>query len=119
MIELADICSILSLIVLVAIMIIDRFASPNLKGEIIETTEDILSSTEEFSTKLDIVCTMADKFVALAKVTFSGEGKGEVKRDWVINHLKEICDNIDLELTEDELKAINEDAYNELKTWKQ
>ena len=110
-----DICSLLILILLILYVVFEKFILPKIGGETLETAEYIVDSAEELAAKIGIVCSMAEKFVALAKVTFEGEGRGEEKQNWVVEHLSRICDSIDLILTKDELRAINEDAYNKMK----
>lgn len=64
--------------------------------------------------KLDMLSQWAAKFVVWAK-EFMKNQKGEEKMAAVVERLKEIADEAGLDVTEDQLKAIAQSAYNAMK----
>jgi hypothetical protein len=69
---------------------------------------------DEISSKFELIFTMAKKFVILAKKEFN-DNEGVTKKNWVITNLRELCRSVGLELSDQELEAINEDAYKNMK----
>lgn len=64
--------------------------------------------------KLDMLSQWAAQFVVWAK-EFMKKQKGEEKMAAVVERLKEIADEAGLDVTEDQLKAIAQSAYNAMK----
>jgi len=102
--------SILSIVIVVAYIVVEKYVLPKISPADIQTAADIVSVAQKFSLVFD----MAGKFVIQAKKMFD-DGEGTQKREWVITQLKGLADKIDLVLSDEELLAINEDAYNQMK----
>ena len=109
-----EVMSILTFIILVGYVIVDKVVLPKVDSSTIKSATDVVTTTMSLAQKIDIVITMAKQFVILAKKEMA-DSTGEEKRDWVIKKLKTICDGLDLILDDDSLKAINEGAYSEMK----
>ena len=90
--------TIIELIVLIIAALIGRYVIPFIK-----TNVDIK--------KLELITEWALKFVKAAENILTGSGRGEEKRNQVITWLKEKADEIGIELTEDQLRTLLEDAY--------
>lgn len=78
--------------------------------KVIETIDDVTETINKY----EFVFKMAKKFVVLAKNDYESLS-GKEKREWVIDKLQDICNNLNIVIPEVELEAINEDAYNEMK----
>ena len=61
--------------------------------------------------RLTLISAWALKFVKTAENVFSGSGRGDEKREQVTAWLKEKADEIGIELTEDQIRTLLEDAY--------
>ena len=61
--------------------------------------------------RLALISTWALKFVKTAENVFSGSGRGDEKREQVTAWLKEKANEIGIELTEDQIRTLLEDAY--------
>ena len=104
------ILSILTMVALVAYITYQQFILPRMSTADIQTATDIVTTLQQFN----LIFQMANKFVIQAKKVFA-DGQGEEKRNYVISQLKVLADKIGLVLSDEELLAINEDAYNEMK----
>lgn len=102
--------SILSFVVIVLYVVVDKYFIPHVKSDTITSVEETISAVEGIAQKFDIVIKMAQQFVVLAKTEMK-DATGEEKREWVITKLKEFCDTLDIVLNDDQLRAINEGAY--------
>ena len=63
-------------------------------------------------------CKIAPQDVEVDVEEHEGDGKdgqGEEKKNWVIMQLRSLCEKLDLVLSNEELEAINEDAYVTMK----
>lgn len=110
----AAIISIISFVCLVLYIGYEKFVLPNKNAEEIKSATEIVDTVVDTAKKLEMVFSMAKKFVILAKKEFK-DGQGEEKKNWVIKQLRSFCEKIDLVLSNEELEAINEDAYNDMK----
>lgn len=108
------IISLISFLGLVGYVVYEKFILPNHSMEEIKSATEVVDTITETAKKFSLVITMAKKFVILAKKEFK-DGQGEEKKNWVILQLRSLCDKLDLVLTNEELEAINEDAYVEMK----
>lgn len=54
------------------------------------------------------------KFVVSAKNQYE-DGQGEEKREYVTQLIKELCKKVRIELTDDQIRALIEDAYQQMK----
>ena len=71
-------------------------------------------STKEIVMKTNLIVQYADAFVSWAR-QFKTELSGNEKMDAVVNKLKKITNRYDIEISEDELKAIIQKAYDNMK----
>ena len=105
--------AIINFVVLVAYICYQKYILPNIDVKTLESATETVDTAYELYQKFGIITDMAKKFVILAKASLK-DASGSEKRDWVIDQLKGICEKVDLILTDEELKAINESAYDEM-----
>lgn len=105
--------TVLTFIVVVAYVVVDKFVIPNVGKDTIESATTTVTTVVDVAQKLEIVITMAKQFVVLAKAEMK-DATGEEKRNWVIEKLKTLCNGLDFVIDEDQLRAINEGAYSEM-----
>lgn len=110
----STIISIVSFICLVLYIGYEKFVLPNKGVDEIKSATEVVDTVVDTAKKLDMIFAMAKKFVILAKKEFK-EGQGEEKKNWVIKQLRSFCEKLDIVLSNEELEAINEDAYNNMK----
>ena len=104
--------SILTFIVLVGYVAFDKIILPKMNSSTVQAATDTVTTAVDLAQKINIICQMANKFVVLAKAEMK-DASGEEKRNWVIEKLKGICESLDVVLGDDELRAINEGAYED------
>lgn len=105
--------STINLVLLIAYVVYQKFILNKVSGDSITAVTETVDTMYDLYQKFNIITDMAKKFVILAKTTFK-DSSGEEKRDWVIEQLGKTCKMVDLVLTDEELKAINESAYDEM-----
>lgn len=110
----ANVLAIITFVCLVAYVAFEKLVLPKVSQGDINNATTLVDTAIDITTKFQLVFTMAKKFVILAKKEFA-DGQGEQKRDWVIKQLEKLCKKLDIVLTDEELKAVNEDAYNTMK----
>lgn len=66
------------------------------------------------SDKLSDIVSWVYKFVISAKNQF-GDNKGEEKREYVTKQIKTLCEKYRVELTDEQIRALIEDAYDMMK----
>lgn len=110
----SNVLAIITFICLVAYVAFEKFVLPNVSDKDISSATTLVETAADIASKFQLIFTMAKKFVILAKKEFA-DGQGDQKRDWVIKQLQGICKKLDIVLTDEELKAINEDAYVAMK----
>lgn len=108
------ILSTITFVCLIAYVAYEKFLFPKQSAASVASATEIVTTVEETAKKLSLVVTMAKKFVILAKKEFK-DGQGEEKKNWVIMQLRSLCEKLDLVLSNEELEAINEDAYVTMK----
>jgi Na+/phosphate symporter len=92
--------------VIVGSYLIGKYITPTL-------SDNTKTELENAANELSIIVTYADKFVVWAR-EFMKESKGTEKMDEVISKLKEIADKYSIDMTEDQLKAIAQTAYENM-----
>lgn len=98
------IITVVELIVLVVAFLIGRYVVPKISSDAIA----------DITAKTSLIVTYADKFVAWAK-QFLSSSTGSEKMEAVVEKLAEICQKYDIDMTEDELTAIAQKAYDSMK----
>lgn len=96
--------SLIELVILIGAFLIGKYVFPNVPEE---TIKDV-------TTKISIIVEYADKFVAWAK-QFMGSASGQDKMDMVVNQLSIIAKRYNLDISEIEIKAIVQKAYDNMK----
>lgn len=66
------------------------------------------------SDKMSDIVSWVYKFVISAKNQF-GDDKGETKREYVTKQIKILCEKYKIELTDEQIRALIEDAYDMMK----
>ena len=94
---------ILQLIVLIAAFLFGKYIKPNIPSE---TFNDVAS-------KFEIIVAWAEKFVAWAAY-FKKDKTGKEKMEAVISELRDIADKYGIEITDNQLKAIAQAAYDQM-----
>ena len=96
--------SLVELVILIGSFLIGKYVFPNIPKE---TIKDI-------TTKIGIIVDYADKFVAWAK-QFMSNATGQDKMNEVVKQLIIIANRYDLDITETEIRAIAQKAYDNMK----
>lgn len=109
-----EIFSILTFAVVLAFVAYQKFVLPKVDADTIKDATDTVETVTELSKKFEIIFSMAKKYVVLAKKQYN-DNEGAKKRNWVIKQIRDLCKVLDIVLTDNQLKAINEDAYIEMK----
>ena len=89
---------IIELVIIIIAALIGRYAIPYIK-------------TKVDMNKLLLISEWALKFVKTAENVIKGSKMGEERRKQVITWIKEKANEIGIELTEDQVRTILEDAY--------
>ena len=89
---------IIEILVIVIVTLVGRYAVPYLKNKLGEQ-------------KLTIMVEWAKRFVHMAEQVINGEKQGEAKRDLVSQLLVEKAKELNIKLSEDEIRTLIEDAY--------
>lgn len=76
-------------------------------------SDDTKNMIENAVSELSFIATYADKFVRWAR-EFMKDKKGSEKMEEVIAKLQEIADKYDIHMTEDQIKAIAQTAYENM-----
>lgn len=97
------ILTILQLIILVGSALTGKYIVPKLSSKNINKTVE----------QINFIITYAEKFVCWAK-QFMKESSGEEKMEQVVTKLKEVATKNNIDITEDEIKAIAQKAYMEM-----
>lgn len=69
---------------------------------------------QDITAKINIIIQYADKFVSWAKY-FMKNSSGSEKMNEVVKQLKAIADKYNLDISENEIKAIAQKAYDKMK----
>lgn len=91
----------IELVILIIAMLIGRYLVP-----IIKTNVDF--------NKLKLVCNYADIFVNAAEQIFLGEGLGELKLDSVTALIKDKTKDLNIKLSDDDIRSIIENAVKKM-----
>ena len=110
----STIISLLTTVGLILYITYEKIILPKMSASDVESARETVDTVMNIAQKFELIYKMADKFVILAKKKFS-DGKGEEKKNWVIEQLKKIADTLDLVLTDEDYEAINESAYVDMK----
>lgn len=97
--------SLIELIILIGSFLMGKYVFPNVPKETIT----------EITAKINIIVDYADKFVAWAK-QFMSNATGQDKMNEVVKQLINIAERYDLDITETEIRAIAQKAYDNMKT---
>ena len=108
------IVSTLTLIALIAYMLCEKFVIPKVNPSVVEDVREAVDTSINLAQKFELIFMMSKKFVIMAKKKFS-DGNGTEKREWVIDQLKQVSETLDIVLSRDQLEAINESAYVDMK----
>lgn len=92
---------IIETIIVIGYLVLTRNSSP-------ETIADV-------TTKINIIINYADAFVAWAK-QFMSSSSGSDKMFAVVAQLQKIAKKYDIDMSEDEIKAIAQKAYDNMKS---
>ena len=95
---------ILQILVLVGSYLVGRFVLPNLSSE----------NIQEIVAKTNLIIDYADKFVSWAKY-FMKDSSGVERMAEVVKKLKVIADKYNLDMSEEEIQAIAQKAYDQMK----
>ena len=96
--------SLIELVILIGSFLMGKYVFPNIPKETID----------EITAKINIIVEYADKFVAWAK-QFMSNATGQDKMNEVVKRLITIAERYDLDITEDEIRAIAQKAYDNMK----
>lgn len=105
---------VLLIITMIVLIVISVKSNSTLTAKDVTKVAGTIDDVVETINKYEFVFKMAKKFVILAKNDYESLS-GKEKREWVIDKLQDICNNLNIVIPEVELEAINEDAYNEMK----
>ena len=94
---------LIQIVVLIGSYLIGRYLIPNMPKE---TIQDITA-------KFDLIVNYADKFVEWAKY-FKKNATGAEKMSAVVEQLKVIADRYNIDISEEEIKAITQKAYEQM-----
>ena len=94
---------LIQIVVILAAYLIGRYILPNIPKE---TIQDVTA-------KVDLIINYADKFVAWAK-WFKKDSTGSEKMAAVVEQLMAIANKYNLDISEDEIKAIAQKAYDQM-----
>ena len=98
-------------IAVVICFIVSKIASA-VKKEISEQTLEAVSCIADTTLdKMEMIIKLADSYVTWAK-QFKSEESGERKMELVIEKLAEVASKFEINLSEDDHKAITQRAYN-------
>ena len=98
------IITLVQLVVLVAAFVLGKFVFPKIPS----------STIDKAIKELNYIINYADIFVPWAK-KFMSDSTGEEKMDEVVKQLSNIAKKQNIDITEDEIRAIAQKAYNEMK----
>lgn len=96
--------SLIELVILIGAFLMGKYVFPNASEE---TIKDV-------TTKISIIVEYADKFVAWAK-QFMSNATGQDKMNMVVSQLITIAKRYNLDITEIEIRAIVQKAYDNMK----
>lgn len=92
------------LVIMVAAFLLGKFVFPKIpEGTLVKVKEGI-----------ELIVTYADKYVSWAK-QFMATESGEDKMNAVVKELAKIAERYNIDITESEIKAIAQKAYDEMK----
>lgn len=111
---ISAIIEVIPFICLVCYVLVDKYRLFVKDATTLESVEGIVDDSVDLYKNMSLLFDFAKKFVVLAKKTFA-DGSGEEKRNFVITNLKKLCKNLNLSLSDEELLAINEEAYMDMK----
>ena len=66
--------------------------------------------------KVQTISSWVYKFVVCAKNQFEGKYSGEQKLDYVTQQVKSLCDKYKITLSDEQIRALIEDAYETMKS---
>ena len=89
---------IIEILVIVVFGLISRYAIPYVKNMLGEQ-------------KIDVIVDWTKRFVNMAEQVISGHGKGEEKRELVARLIAEKAKELNIKLTDEEIRTLIEDAY--------
>ena len=95
---------IVQLVILIASFLVGKYVLPNISKETITAV----------TAKFNLIVDYADKFVAWAKQAMS-KSSGEEKMNAVVNELIKIADKNKIDISEVEIRAIAQKAYDAMK----
>lgn len=95
---------IVQLVILIASFLVGKYVLPNISEETITAV----------TAKFNLIVDYADKFVAWAKQAMS-KSSGEEKMNAVVNELIKIAEKNNIDVSEVELRAIAQKAYDSMK----
>ena len=95
---------IVQLVILIASFLVGKYVLPNISKETITAV----------TAKFNLIVDYADKFVAWAKQAMS-KSSGEEKMNAVVNELIKIAEKNNIDVSEVELRAIAQKAYDSMK----
>ena len=96
--------SFIELVFLFVAFVVGRYIFPNIPADTIT----------EITAKINIIVEYADKFVSWAK-QFMSNATGQDKMNEVVKQLINIADRYGLDITETEIRAIAQKAYDNMK----
>lgn len=100
------IVDVVVIVIIIGSYLFGKYVTPRL-------SEDTKSMIENAVSELSIIATYADKFVVWAR-EFLKDKKGSEKMAEVIAKLQAVAEKYDIDMTEDEIKAIAQTAYENM-----
>lgn len=105
-------------VLIIAVAVLICFAVEEIAGVIKkkvpqQTLEAVSCTVDTILDKAEMIIKFADAYVAWAK-QFKSEESGEKKMELVVEKLAEIATKFDIDLSDDDLKAIAQKAYNNM-----
>ena len=88
------------LIIAIVTFLLGKYVFPNIKIN---------------SDKIQIISSWVYKFVVSAKNQFEDEYTGSQKREYVTEQVKILCEKYKIELSDEQIRALIEDAYDMVK----
>ena len=89
---------IIEILVIVVFGLIGRYAIPYVKNMLGEQ-------------KIEVIVDWTKRFVNMAEQVINGRGKGEEKRELVARLIAEKAKELNIKLTDEEIRTLIEDAY--------
>ena len=89
---------ILEIVVIVVVTLVGRYVVPYFKGKV-------------DAQKVEQIVEWAKRFVNMAEQVINGSGKGSEKRDLVARLIAEKAKELNINLTEEQIRTLIEDAY--------